>query len=62
MIYESLLIVIISRLDMIQLILLSESKFALVTSGTATLEVSLFNIPQIVCYKTDWITYLPGYL
>ena len=38
--------------------LLSESKFALVTSGTATLEVSLFNIPQIVCYKTDWITYL----
>lgn len=38
--------------------LLSESKFALVTSGTATLEVSLFNIPQIVCYKTDWVTYL----
>ncbi len=38
--------------------LLSESKFALVTSGTATLEVSLFNIPQIVCYKTDWMTYL----
>ena len=38
--------------------LLSNSKFALVTSGTATLEAALFNVPQIVCYKTNWITYI----
>ena len=25
---------------------------ALVTSGTATLETALFNVPQVVCYKT----------
>jgi lipid-A-disaccharide synthase len=32
--------------------LLKYSKAALVTSGTATLETALFNIPQVVCYKT----------
>lgn len=37
--------------------LLRKSKVALVTSGTATLETALFNIPQIVCYKTSSITY-----
>lgn len=32
--------------------LLQQSKAALVTSGTATLETALFRIPQVVCYKT----------
>ena len=32
--------------------LLSETHAALVTSGTATLETALFNVPQVVCYKT----------
>lgn len=32
--------------------LLSHAKAALVTSGTATLETSLFGVPQVVCYKT----------
>lgn len=32
--------------------LLQHSKAALVTSGTATLETSLFRVPQVVCYRT----------
>lgn len=32
--------------------LLHVATAALVTSGTATLETALFNIPQVVCYKT----------
>ena len=32
--------------------LLSEAHTALVTSGTATLETALFNVPQVVCYET----------
>lgn len=32
--------------------LLAHSTAALVTSGTATLETALFNMPQVVCYKT----------
>ena len=28
------------------------------TSGTATLEASIFKIPIIVCYKTSYISYL----
>lgn len=32
--------------------LLTVSTAALVTSGTATLETALFNVPQVVCYKT----------
>ena len=32
--------------------LLSHATAALVTSGTATLETALFNVPQVVCYKT----------
>lgn len=32
--------------------LLSHATAALVTSGTATLETALFNVPQVVCYRT----------
>lgn len=32
--------------------LLSHSRAAAVTSGTATLETALFQVPQVVCYKT----------
>jgi lipid-A-disaccharide synthase len=37
--------------------LLSNATAALVTSGTATLETALFKVPQVVCYKTNWLTY-----
>lgn len=37
--------------------LLAQAKSALVTSGTATLETALFNVPQVVCYKTSPISY-----
>jgi lipid-A-disaccharide synthase len=37
--------------------LLSSAHFALVTSGTATLETALFEVPQVVCYKGSWISY-----
>ena len=40
--------------------LLSRSKIAIVTSGTASLECALFNVPQIVCYKTSRISYFIG--
>lgn len=33
--------------------LLAVSRAALVTSGTATLETALFEVPQIVCYKLE---------
>ena len=32
--------------------LLSHASAALVTSGTATLETALFDVPQVVCYET----------
>lgn len=37
--------------------LLSVAEAALVTSGTATLETALFDVPQVVCYKTSAMTY-----
>ena len=37
--------------------LLGHARAALVTSGTATLETALFDVPQVVCYKTSWVTY-----
>lgn len=37
--------------------LLSIADAALVTSGTATLETALFNVPEVVCYKTSSISY-----
>ena len=36
---------------------LSIADLAIVTSGTATLETALFNVPQIVVYKTSTISY-----
>ncbi len=37
--------------------LLVNAKAALVTSGTATLETALFNVPQVVCYKGNALSY-----
>ncbi len=36
--------------------ILAHADAALVTSGTATLETALFNVPQVVCYKADPIS------
>jgi len=40
--------------------LLQHAQAALVTSGTATLETALFGVPQMVCYKSSFITYFIG--
>lgn len=37
--------------------LLMQSTAALVTSGTATLETALFDVPEVVCYKGSEISY-----
>ena len=37
--------------------LLLKAKAALVTSGTATLETALFDVPEIVCYKGNALSY-----
>lgn len=37
--------------------LLTVAEAALVTSGTATLETALFEVPQVVCYRTSFLTY-----
>ena len=37
--------------------LLQYSSAALVTSGTATLETALFQVPQLVCYKSSYLSY-----
>lgn len=37
--------------------LLTIAHAALVTSGTATLETALFKVPEVVCYKGNWISY-----
>lgn len=37
--------------------ILMQSTAALVTSGTATLETALFNVPEVVCYKASGISY-----
>ena len=41
--------------------LLYNSKAALVTSGTATLETALFRVPQVVCYETPLPQFI-GYM
>ncbi len=38
--------------------LLSHSTSALVTSGTATLETALFDVPQVVCYSANQVSYI----
>lgn len=38
--------------------LLSQAYAAIVCSGTATLEAALFNVPQVVCYSGNPISYL----
>jgi lipid-A-disaccharide synthase len=37
--------------------LLRHAEAAMVTSGTATLETSLFNVPEVVCYKGSAISF-----
>lgn len=37
--------------------IMSKAKAALVTSGTATLEIALFKVPQVVCYKAGNFSY-----
>lgn len=37
--------------------LLMQSKAALVTSGTATLETALFGVPEVICYKGNALSY-----
>ena len=37
--------------------LLQNSVAALVTSGTATLETALLDVPQVVCYRTSFLSY-----
>ncbi|MCB9263019.1 MAG: lipid-A-disaccharide synthase [Flavobacteriales bacterium] len=39
---------------------LMQSQVALVTSGTANLETALLNVPQIVCYKANKLSYAIG--
>lgn len=37
--------------------LLEIADAALVTSGTATLETALFKVPEVVCYRGNWLSY-----
>lgn len=37
--------------------LLEIADAAMVTSGTATLEAALFEVPEVVCYKGNWASY-----
>jgi lipid-A-disaccharide synthase len=37
--------------------LLSQAQAAFVTSGTATLETALFDVPEVVCYKGSTVSY-----
>ncbi len=39
-------------------LLLSNSKAAIVTSGTATLETALFGVPEVVCYKGSAVSFM----
>ena len=37
--------------------ILNVAHAAMVTSGTATLETALLKVPQVVCYKGNWLSY-----
>ena len=37
---------------------LKQADAAIITSGTATLEAALLNVPFFLIYKTNWATYL----
>ena len=37
---------------------LKQADAAIITSGTATLEAALLNVPHFLIYKTNWVTYL----
>ena len=37
---------------------LKQADVAIITSGTATLEAALLNVPHFLIYKTNWVTYL----
>lgn len=53
----------LSNLDIIHnntYALLKKADAALVTSGTATLETALFDVPQVVCYKGSQFSYQIG--
>jgi lipid-A-disaccharide synthase len=39
---------------------IGNSELALVSSGTATLQTALAEVPQIVCYKSGWLNYELG--
>lgn len=40
--------------------LLKQAVVAMVKSGTSTMEAALFNVPQVVCYKTSMFSYFLG--
>ncbi len=40
--------------------LLLHARAAIVSSGTATLETGLLNVPQVVCYRSSFLSYLIG--
>lgn len=42
--------------------LLKCSTLAFVTSGTATLEAALINVPQVVCYKGNFFSMLIAWM
>ena len=39
---------------------LQQAQAALVTSGTATMEAALLRVPQVVCYRGSWFSYIIG--
>lgn len=40
--------------------LLGQADYAWVTSGTATLEAALFGVPEVVCYRGNWLSFQIG--